>query len=282
MNSFQATSNLVNYLNQANFTWPTTTTPVLGRVAVTVNAPTFNALDQIAPSVLIRPDRSTPHGEHPAEIEEEARWTVTLYVLNATDQAGGAAVVGGNRTSQLKSEGRGLLEIEPLLRAQIYQAFLAAGVRPRITEQPATVPEPLQGLLAARAFLVTATRFPVQPTFSNVTFLLATTTGGATLTWTAPPARWDLVALQVNRATGSTAPATPSSGSVLTSTLSPTATGYVDSGGGTGKSYSVFGVFDETANPFTSARDSSNPISQYSGYGQVDGTFVYEPASASL
>jgi hypothetical protein len=221
-------------------------TPILGRVAVTAQEPTFGLLDQVAPSVLIRPERGTPHGEHPADLEEEARWTVTLYALNATDQAGGAAVVGGNRTvpgtpgspivlPPPDSLGRGLLEIEPLLRAQIQQAFVGANVRPRITSIPAVVPEALQGLLAARAFEVTATRFPVQLSYANVTKLAATLVGGVTLTWAPVPSRWDLVAYQVNRANGANAISRPDQGTVLTTTLVPSAAGYVDAGGGAGK-----------------------------------------------
>ena len=115
MNAEQLTQNLVWVLNATNFQYANGQ-PVLGRVAVSVNEPTFGLLDQIAPSVLIRPARFAAHPEHPADIEAEVRWTATLFVLNATDQAGGAAVVGGNRPSggANTSLGRGILEIEPL------------------------------------------------------------------------------------------------------------------------------------------------------------------------
>lgn len=266
MNPWQLTQNLVWWLSQPQFVWPGGGEPVLGRVGVTVDAPTFNVLDQVVPSVLIRPERTVAHPEHPADLEEEARWSLVLYAMNATDQAGGAAIVGGNRKSTTSSEGRGLLEVEPLVRAQIQQAFLAAGVRPRIVSAPATVPEALKGVLAARAYEVLATRFPVQPTYAGVTRLLATLVGGATLTWTPVPSRWDLVGYQVNRATGSTPPATPSDGTVLTATLPPNASGYVDSTGGAGKAYSVFGIYDGTVDPFTGGRNSTNPITGYSGF----------------
>lgn len=287
MNANQVSGNLVFYLNASNFVWPGGTSPVLGRASVTVNPPTFNTLDQVAPCVLIRCERTGANPEHPAALEEEARWTIVLYALNATDQAGQAAVLGGNRASLTTSPGRGLLEIEPLVRAQIWQAFLAAGVRPRITSAPATVPEALAGIMAARAYEVTATRFPVQPNYANVTRLLATTAGGATLTWTPVPLRWDLISYQVVRKAGATAPATPTDGTVVSSTVSPTATGYVDAGGGAGQSYSVFGVFDAGIDPWTQGRNTANPLLSYSGFWLPGTTlsgqaFTYRPVSVSL
>jgi hypothetical protein len=284
MNQFQTTQNIVSALNQTNFVWPGSSpaSPILGRVAVTDRTPTFNTLDQVSPCVLIRPDRGAGHGEHPADVEDGVRWTLTLYVLNATDQAGGAAVVGGNRQSQTVSMGRGLLEIEPLLRSAILQAFIGTSVRPRIVAGPAVVEEAEAGVLTARAYEVFAGRFPVQPTYGNVTRLLCSSAGA--LTWTPPVARWDLVNIQVNRASGSTPPPTPGSGSVLTSSLSPTATGYNDSGGGTGNAYSVFALYDQTIDPFTGKRSPSTPVTNYSGYYLAGSpvSFVYVPASIAV
>ena len=286
MNAEQFTQNLVFVLNQTNFLWPGTSVPILGRAHVTSDTPTFNSLDQVAPSVLIRPERSAAHKERSADLEEEGRWTVTLYVLNATDQAGGAAVVGGNRVNQPSSQGAGLLEIEPLLRAQILNAFVDAKGRPRIIAGPAVVKEAIGGLLTARSYEVLVSRFSVQPTYSNVTKLLGGTiplTGHGKLTWSPPAPRWDLVNLQVNRADfGLPPPATPANGTVLTSTLSPTATGYTDSGGGSGYAYSVFAVFDSTTDPWTGNRNPSAAILQYSGYGLAGSSFVYTPASVTL
>jgi hypothetical protein len=281
MNPWQILQNLVWYLNPTQFVWPGTATPVLGRVSVTTDPATFAALDQVAPSVMIRAERTAAHPEHPADLEDEARWALTLYALNATDQAGGASVVGGNRAPGSVSSGRGLLELEPLVRAQVQQAFLAAGVRPRITAGPATVHEALHGLLAARSYEVLGTRFPVQRCYANVTRLKATLAGGTTLAWTPAPLTWNLVAYQVVRKNGGVPPANPTDGTVLTSTLAPTATGYVDAGGGAGKAYSVFGVFDDTKNPFDGKRDPSLPTNAYSGYSTPQNAFVYQPASVT-
>lgn len=278
MSSQQITQNLVWFLNPTNFVW-SAGQPVLGRVGVVVDPPTLNVLDQVTPSVLIRVERAAAHPEHPADLDEEVKWTITLYAQNGTDQAGGAAVVGGNRTGA-GSQGRGVLEIEPLLRARIQQAFIACGVRPRIVSAPATVAEAIKGLLAARAYEVTATRLPVQATYLAPTRLAALNNGVAlALYWTPPPLTWNLVALQVNRAAGSTPPATPTSGTVLTSTLSPTATGFANAT--TGNAYSVFGVYDDTVDPVTGLRDQTKPVSAYSGYQTPEGTFTYQPGTVT-
>lgn len=110
MNTWQVTRQL-QYLLRARV-WEDSATKVFDENSVLITAaPREAALEQlIKPACLIRPMGATCDDEEPDLIQQEI--AVTLAVVHAGDNYGEAPVVGGQRTSQTSSVGRGLLEIE--------------------------------------------------------------------------------------------------------------------------------------------------------------------------
>src|SRR5262249_14492924 len=114
---------IVYVLSPNLFTWtgaPTTSgndgTAVLSRLVVGPETPPdFFQRDAVAPFGLLHPEAVTDHPDHPADLIDEARFTLYLFAANATEQAGSAALMGGNRYALSGSRGRGLLEAEPLV-----------------------------------------------------------------------------------------------------------------------------------------------------------------------
>lgn len=266
MNIQQITQNLVHVLSPQNFLWPDPPNEaVLARVGVVPGSPDFLTLDAAAPFALIHPESSRDHPEHPADLVEEARWTVFLFAANGTDQAGGAAVVGGNRLSLGSSVGRGVLEVEPLVQAQILSA-LGLTARPRaVGGQGLGVSGRLPGLVADRALDVVATRIPKQPDWAPVTQLKATVAGGVvTFTLRPPLPRWDLIGLWCQRLNTTQGPATPYQGTNIPVTgLPATFTDTPPSSGNWG--YSVWGAYDATRDPSTASGETTP--NRFSGYG---------------
>lgn len=264
MNVQQLTQQLVAILSPQNFFWPDPPSePVLARVGVVPGQPDFFSMDAAAPFALIHPEAARDHPEHPADLVEEARWSIYLFAANATDQAGGAGIVGGNRTALGSSIGRGVLEVEPRVQSQILSQ-LGLTARPRaIGAQAPGVSGKLPGLVADRALDVVATRIPKQPDWAPVTKLLASSGGGTvTLTWTLPR-RFDLIRVVVRRgAANGAAPPDPFSGaSVPVTGIVETIT---DTPGAGTWAYSVWAAYDATIDPATgNGAESSN---RYSGY----------------
>jgi hypothetical protein len=251
LNPFQLTQNLVFVLNQNNFVWPDPPgEAILGRVGVTPARPDFFTLDSVVPFALIHPETTRAHAEHPADIVEEAHWTVALFGANATDQAGGAALVGGNRASLGSSRGRGILEVESRVKAALFtQLGLVARLRSGGT-QPPDVAGRMGGFAASRALEVVATRLPALHTYAPVQQLLGTSpsSGHVSLTWAAlPSARYDLVGYTWVRVSGST-PATSPTGGTFVAGAGTT----LSDAPGTGTwSYTIFWAYDRTVDPWT-------------------------------
>lgn len=176
MNVWQLSQQIVFALNQANFVWPDAPSePVLSRVIVGPPPPDFFQHDLVAPAAILHVETERDHDEHPADLVEEARWSLYLFAANATEQAGSAAVMGGNRATLGSSRGRGLLEIEPLVKARLFSQ-LGLTARPRsVGSQPTNSAGKMGGVIAERALDLMATRCPNQTDFAPVRKLKATT-----------------------------------------------------------------------------------------------------------
>ena len=110
MNSWQVSRQVQYLLRQANWASGGNTVFHTGSVIVTA-APQESALEQlIMPAALIRPLGATSDDEEPDLIQQE--FAVTLAVSHAGDAFGEYPMVGGQRTAQTDSTGRGLLEVE--------------------------------------------------------------------------------------------------------------------------------------------------------------------------
>lgn len=262
------TQQLCWLLSPQQFTWPDSPNdPVLARVASIPANPDFFSLDAAAPFALVHPEATRGNPEHPADLVEEARWSVYLFAANATDQAGGAALVGGNRQSLGQSYGRGVLEVSPVVQAKLWNA-LGLTARPRAggTQAPG-VSGKLPGLVADLALDVVATRFPQLPDFAPVTKFKTIFAGPpAALVWAPLASRYDLIGYTWRRAAGSTAPSTPTGGS---------AGGFV---AGSGRAASTITVVDTT---FFSGCGFTFYVSGGAGSYSVSGTFQATPALAA-
>jgi hypothetical protein len=292
MNVWQLTQQLVWVLSAPNVTngktsglaWPGGAEEVvLARVGVAPDPSAFAMLDAAEPFALVSVLAKKGEAEHPADLTEEARWAVRLFCANANDQAGGAPIVGASRVSGVGSSvGRGLLEVEPLVEAAIFNLNALPGVRLRVEAAPAVaMPDEWRGAVAARALTVSGgPRIPTQPCFDSVQQLLAVgASGDVALTWGTLPDRWDLVGVRVCRASGTTAPTDPTTGIVATTGL---VTSYSDTPGAGTWSYAIFFAFDSTRNPLDGARDVANPVTDFSGSGTAQGGFVYRAATVTV
>jgi hypothetical protein len=167
MNPSQLANQLVSLLGP-NFKWPGGGREfVFNRVMVDPDqAGPFHA-DVVLPACFVHVEAGKDTDEHPADLIEEQRFTISMFAANPTDQAGGAAVVGGNRDDLGSSRNRGLLEIEPLVKKQLFNA-IGLTARPRTTgQQPTLYAGKMGGVIAGRALEVVATRLPSLPDFPS-------------------------------------------------------------------------------------------------------------------
>jgi len=93
-------------------TWTGSATKVFHTKSILITAaPRESAVEQlIMPAVLIRPLGATSDDEEPDFVSQEL--ALTLATAHAGDSYGEYPLVGGQRTGQTDSTGRGLLEIE--------------------------------------------------------------------------------------------------------------------------------------------------------------------------
>lgn len=219
MNQNQLAQQIVMALNQTLFRWPTgLQEPILSRVVVGPGVDPRN-MDAAMPWAIVHVEQGRDHAENPADLIEEARLTLYLFAGNATNQAGQAAVVGGNRFAIGSSRGMGLGDIEPLIKAQIFNQ-LGLIARPRSTGgQPVAVAGQMGGLLAERALDITATRIPSFPDYAGIRKLLSlNTSSGAGIVFNWSPMlspRYDLVGYSWASAAGATAPTDPTAGTFV-------------------------------------------------------------------
>lgn len=219
-------------------------------VVVTLGMTEAVATEKRFPLVLIRPgtEAADPDmGEQPGLVRIEI--VIDVVVANAQDQFGEVTLVGANRDTG--STGRGLLEVEELIKTTLLQKGLASGVSIILRSSSAAQPQMHSqiGYIAMCSY-----RFEVLGTTAR-TYQAPngfTATGGSgqvSLAWN-DSNRWDIRRFILRRASGATAPATSSSGTGVTLGGSPDGAdvnSVTDTGLAAGVySYALFAVYDDT------------------------------------
>ena len=117
MNTWQVCRQVQYLLRQR--AWTGSVTKVFASASVLITAaPRESVVEQLVmPAALIRPMGATSDDEEPDFITQEL--ALTLAVAHAGDAYGEYPVVGGQRTGQTDSTGRGLLEVEEEVFAAI-------------------------------------------------------------------------------------------------------------------------------------------------------------------
>lgn len=270
-----------------NLAWPETPfEAVLGKAMAGVEIPAdFFSQDAVAPFAFVHIDATQDNEEVPPDVIEEQRFTIYMFAMNATDMAGGAAVVGGNRESLGSSKSRGLAEVEPLVKGQLFRMLSLVGRARTRSAQPIALAGKMAGLIAQRALDVIVTRMPGYPDYTPVDKLLATASGGGAvaLSWAAAPSRYDIVGYTWARAAGSTAPTSPVGGTFVAST-NPSLS---DAPGAGTFSYAIFWAFDATKDPLTGTGDINKatgaPIpNRWSSSQTAQNGVLYLPASVTV
>ena len=201
------------------------------------------------PLAMIRPGDEDPdpgNDEEPGSVG--INFSVVLVVANAQDRYGETALVGSQRTTG--STGRGLLEVEELVKTALLQKGPASGLP--IVFRGSTTSEPITH--SSLGYIVIGTyRFravgTVARTYQRPAGFAATASAGSVaLSWNTAT-RWDHRRFILRRASGSTAPTTSSSGTGVTLGGTPdgaSATSVSDTLAAGTYSYSLFAAYDDT------------------------------------
>jgi hypothetical protein len=284
VNTEQLAQQIVSVLNPSNFKWGVgLNEAVLSRVIVGPVADGFFQHDFVTPCAVLHVESTKDHDEHPADLIEEQRFTLYIFAANASEQSGSAAIVGGNRAELGSSRGRGLLEIEPLVKAKIFNQ-LGLVARPRTTGgQPTAVGGKLGGLVAERALEIVATRIPSFPDYASIRKLAGSASVGlVTLTWSPAIAQYALVGYTWRWAAGATAPTTPTGGTRGAFVADVAATGLSDTPPSGQGSYSVFWAYDVTVDPFSGNGVAPTAPNAWSSFQTAQDGLVYVPASITV
>jgi len=104
----------LQYLIRAQ-TWPDGATVAFSSQSVIISASPIEETAEkiILPMAIIRPGGATSDQDDPDLLDQEV--VISLGVGHAGDAYGEHPMVGGQRTSQTRSQGRGLLEVEEVL-----------------------------------------------------------------------------------------------------------------------------------------------------------------------
>lgn len=264
MNAYQVTRQLAYLLRQA--TWPGSATAVFHDVKIT-QAPVDVLLGQLrAPFALIRVGSGSPDDQAPRLMEEGLE--VAIVASSAGDGTGQVALVGGPRAGgQTSSSGRGVLELEEELLRAAAKLGGQNGVRLNLVAS-GRGEALLDGttLAASRGYSFRA-RTSTERSYRAPSLFVATAgapgSGNVSMTWDLPPARFDRLEVVLRRASGATAPTSPTDGTGV-ALSGPLATSVTDSPGAGTWSYALFAGYDETsATPTTSDRWSS-PVTRTS------------------
>lgn len=284
MNPWQLTQTLVSLLSPANLAWPDSPAePILGRVGVWPGVGgDFFAMDAVVPFALVHPETTRSNEEHPADLVDEARWSIFLFAGNASEQAGGPALVGGSRASLGSSKGRGILEVEGRVKIALFDELgLVARLRSGGT-QPPDVAGRQAGFGAQRALEIVATHLPALPAYAPIQQLLASSpsAGHVTLTWAAlSSTRYDLVGVTVVYKSGATAPTSPTDGTAAFTAGAPTSATVAT---GTGMfSFAVFWAYDATVDPFSGIGTTPVAANRWSSSETAQNGTLYLPATAT-
>lgn len=257
MNAWQCLRQLRAILRAS--VWPDGAGEVVFSARVHVTAgPPAEALPGIGyPFCLLAPG-SADEDDDDASLERTAL-RVLLCVRGAGDSYGEAALMGGPRSGGVgSSKGRGLLEVEEVLKSAINKLDADNGVNVRITGRSAPAAQTIgSDYVVSREYTLEGV-LTTDRTYAPAQNLVATASGSGnvSLTWTLPASRYDRLGVVLRRASGTTAPASPSAGTGVTLS-GPLATSVTDSPGAGTFSYALFAAYDEvSATPTTADRYS--------------------------
>ena len=244
MNSWQIAKQLRFLLRAA--TWDDSpNNKAFGQVLVS-NGPDDRAVGQLRfPFALVIPGDITADDETPTL--ERARFEVRLVARVANDPWGESVLIGGPRSSQGSSQGRGIMELEEVLLETVASLNRTDGIRIRVDYKSATQAQVSTdlGYVGMRSYtleaLLTVARSYEAPSRFSAS---AVGSGVVNLSWTLPPDRYDTLGLVLRRASGSTAPATPTAGSGVT--VGADDTSVTDTGAPGIVSYALWRTYDET------------------------------------
>jgi len=218
-------------------------------VVITLGIAEDVAIEPRLPLVMIRPgneDSDPGNDEEPGSVGIE--FSVVVVVANAQDQHGETALIGSQRTTG--STGRGLLEVEELVKLALLQKGPASGLP--IVFRGSTTSEPITH--SSLGYIVIGTyRFravgTVARTYQRPGGFAATAGAGSVALFWSAATRWDHRRFILRRASGSTAPATSASGTGVTLGGTPdgaSATSVTDTLAAGTYSYSLFAAYDDT------------------------------------
>ena len=198
-------------------TWADTTVAFAeDSVLVTLGVPEKAAVEKRLPLVLIRPgaENADPDlGEQPGLCRIEV--VVTVIVANAQDQFGETSLIGAGRDTG--STGRGLLEVEELVKEALLQKGAETGMnvifRSSSTQEP--IPHASLGYVVVGNYRFEAIG-TVDRTYQTPSGFAATGgVGQVALSWNASR-RFDARRFILRRASGATAPASATDGTGVT------------------------------------------------------------------
>lgn len=254
MNEFQMAQQFKFILNQA--VWPGSANPVFGAAVISpkTNADLLGKFNLPLGVIRLMAGQADPsRGEEPLLFRQTI--AVRLLVANEHDGELESAIIGANRKSTTDSDGRGLLEIQERLLAELGRITGINGARIINTWRSRTdVLDQEHGTsVAVRDYLFDAMIGNDRFYFPATRFLAvdAAAPGDADLTWRLPPSRFDFVNVKILRKVGSTPPSGPADGTVILA--SGTGVSFVDSPSAGTFSYGIFGAYDE---------DGDTPVAQ--------------------
>jgi hypothetical protein len=242
VNAWQVAKQLRHLLRLA--TWSDSPTDkVFGQVIVGEGV-SEKAVSQIRfPFALIVPLDATADDEEPTL--ERQRYEIQIVTRVANDPLGESTLIGAQRPSLGKSGGRGIMELEEVLLNTVVTLNRVNGVRIRSDYKTAAESRFVDGMgyVGTRGYrfeaLLTSSR-----SYESPTRLTAVYAGpNVNLAWNLPPARYDDLGLVLRRASGTTAPATPSAGTGVT--VGAGVSSVTDTGASGTVSYSLWRTFNE-------------------------------------
>ena len=242
MNAWQLLRQVKATLEAA--TWPDgAAEPVFGEVVCSAGFPRDGRIAVRMPLARVTLTTLTDDGQ--GLLIQGVEVEVTQSVRG--DRTGEVALIGGPRSAgQGSSSGRGLTEIEEVLYTSLAKIARLEGIQLRLdlATAAAAAQDAELGYLAWRTYEFSAWITQARTYLPATRLRGSDSGGGATLLWSLPPSRYDLLGLILRRASGSTAPAAITDGTGVAVTVTDTTVADALSAGT--YSYSLWASYDET------------------------------------
>ena len=248
MNAWQVARQLKSLLAAA--VWPDSPGgSVFGTVAVSAGPSAAEVGRMRWPVCLVAVGSSTADREEPGLVLQQ--YEIRLAQRVAGDPFAEGATLGGPRSGgQGQSQGRGVLELEEVLMTVAGQLGEQNGVQLRCDYRSAVAvteaPE-VGGSVALRSLTLEAWTGVDRSYPPPLALSASVAAPNVALSWTLPPSRYDTLGLVLRRATGSTPPATATSGTGVT--VGALVSSVSDAPGSGTFSYALFMGYDETTSP---------------------------------